>query len=129
MSQKDAGSVVLDEICTDISDLGFYNFMKDLFARHNDIKGVFVPHAEVTLATYYLVDRGLKSHVTVVGYDLVEKNRQGLLDGSIDCLIGQRPEQQGSDAVYKLYQSCMLHQQVPNRIDMPIDIYFRENII
>ena len=60
---------------------------------------------------------------------MVEKNREGLLDGSIDCLIGQRPEQQGSDAVYKLYQSCMLHQQVASRIDMPIDIYLKENII
>ncbi len=127
--QKDAGSVVLDEICTDKTELGFYKFMKDLFERHNDIKGIFVPHAEVSLATYYLVDQGLKSRVTVVGYDLVEKNRQGLLDGSIDCLIGQRPEQQGSEAVHKLYQACMLHQQAPSRIDMPIDIYFKENII
>ena len=127
--QKDAGSVVLDEICTDITEFGFYKFMKDLFERHNDIKGIFVPHAEVSLATYYLVDQGLKSRVTVVGYDLVEKNRQGLLDGSIDCLIGQRPEQQGSEAVHKLYQACMLHQQAPSRIDMPIDIYFKENII
>ncbi len=103
--------------------------MKDLFAKHNDLKGVFVPHAEVTLATYFLVDQGLKSRVTVIGYDLVKKNKEGLLDGSIDCLIGQRPEQQGSEAVYKLYQYCMLHQQVPPRIDMPIDIYFKENII
>ena len=127
--QRDAGSVVLDEVYTDHTDLGFYNFMKDLFARHNDIKGIFVPHAEVTLATYFIVDQGLKNRVTVIGYDLVEKNRQGLLDGSIDCLIGQRPDQQGSEAVHKLYQSCMLHQQVPSRIDMPIDIYFKENII
>ena len=127
--QKDAGSVVLDEICTDITELGFYKFMKNLFERHNDIKGIFVPHAEVTLATYFLVDQGLKSRVTVVGYDLVDKNRQGLLDGSIDCLIGQRPDQQGSEAVHKLYQYCMLHQQVSSRIDMPIDIYFKENII
>lgn len=127
--QRDAGSTVLDEICTDISELGFYKFMKDLFERNNDIKGIFVPHAEVSLATYYLVDQGLKSRVTVVGYDLVEKNRQGLLDGSIDCLIGQRPDQQGAEAVHKLYQACMLHQQVPSRVDMPIDIYFKENII
>ena len=127
--QKDAGSIVLDEICTDFTDLGLYNYMKDLFSRHNDIKGIFVPHAEVSLATYFLVDQGLKSRVTVIGYDLVDNNKEKLLDGSIDCIIGQRPEQQGSDAVYKLYQYCMLHQQVPSRIDMPIDIYFKENII
>ena len=127
--KKDAGSTVIDELYTGVTNAGFYNFMKDLFERHNDIKGVFVPHAEVNLTAYFLVDQGLKSRVTVIGYDLVEQNRQGLLDGSIDCIIGQRPEQQGLEAVYKLYQYCLLHQQVPARVDMPIDVYFKENII
>ena len=127
--QKDAKSVVLDETCTDMSEMNFYNYMKDLFARHSDIKGIFVPHAEVNLASFFLVEQGLKAGVTVIGYDLVERNREGLLDGSIDCILGQRPEQQGSDAVYKLYHSGMLNLHVPSRIDMPIDIYFKENII
>ena len=127
--QRDGNSVVLDELYTDFSDSGFYTFMKDLFEKHNDIKGIFVPHAEVNFMSYFIADQGLKSRVTVIGYDLVEKNRAGLLDGTIDCIIGQRPEQQGAEAVHKLYQSEMLHQEVPSRIDMPIDIYFKENII
>ena len=127
--QKDANSTVLDELYTNFSDSGFYNFMKDLFEKHNDIKGIFVPHAEVNLMSYFIAEQGLKSRVTVIGYDLVEQNKAGLLDGTIDCIIGQRPEQQGSEAVHKLYESVMLHQEVPARIDMPIDIYFKENII
>ena len=127
--QKDANSTVLDEIYTNFSDSGFYNFMKDLFEKHNDIKGIFVPHAEVNLMSYFIADQGLKSRVTIIGYDLVEQNKAGLLDGTIDCIIGQRPEQQGADAVHQLYQSVMLHQVVPSRIDMPIEIYFKENII
>ena len=127
--QKDAGSTVLDELYTGVTDAGYYNFLKELFQKHNDIKGIFVPHAEVNLTAYFLADQGLKSRVTVIGYDLVEQNRQGLLDGSIDCIIGQRPEQQGLEAVYKLYQYCLLHQQVPARVDMPIDVYFKENIL
>ena len=127
--QRDGNSVVLDELYTDFSDSGFYTFMKDLFEKHNDIKGIFVPHAEVNFMSYFIADQGLKSRVTVIGYDLVEKNRAGLRDGTIDCIIGQRPEQQGAEAVHKLYQSEMLHQEVPSRIDMPIDIYFKENII
>ena len=126
---KDANSEVLDELYTNFSDSGFYTFMKDLFNKHNDIKGIFVPHAEVNLISYFIAEQGLKSRVTVIGYDLVEQNRAGLLDGTIDCIIGQRPEQQGAEAVLKLYQSVMLHQEVPSRIDMPIDIYFKENII
>ncbi len=127
--QKDGNSVVLDELYTNFSDSGFYSFMKDLFEKHNDIKGIFVPHAEVNLLSYFIADQGLKSRVTIIGYDLVEQNRSGLLDGTIDCVIGQRPEQQGSEAVHKLYESVMLHQDVPSKIDMPIDIYFKENII
>lgn len=127
--QKDANSVVLDELYTDFSDSGFYSFMQNLFEKHNDIKGIFVPHAEVNLMSYFIADQGLKSRVTVIGYDLVEQNREGLLDGTIDCIIGQRPEQQGADAVHKLYQALMLHQDIPSRIDIPIDIYFKENII
>lgn len=127
--KRDANSTVLDELCTEISDIGIYRFMKDLFKRHKDIQGIFVPHAEVNLITYFLVSEGLKDQVTVIGYDLVQKNRECLLNGTIDCLIGQRPEQQGYDAVYKLYQSCLLHQTVESKIDIPIDIYFKENII
>ena len=127
--QKDAKSVVLNELYTDFSDAGFYTFMKDLFNKHSDIKGIFVPHAEVNLMSYFIAEQDLKSRVTIIGYDLVDKNREGLLDGTIDCIIGQRPEQQGSDAVHRLYQSVMLHQEVPSRIDMPIDIYFKENIL
>ena len=125
---KDASSQILDLVCTDFTDAGLYRFMDKLFIEHDDIKGIFIPHAEVCLATYYLISNGLKNNVTVIGYDLNDKNKEGLIDGSIDCIIGQRPEQQGFDAVNKLYQSCMLHQQIPERIEVPIDIYFRENV-
>lgn len=127
--QKDGNSIVIDELYTNFFDPGFYGFMKELFEKHNDIKGIFVPHAEVNLLSYFIADQGLKSRVTIIGYDLVEQNRAGLLDGTIDCVIGQRPEQQGSEAVHKLYESVMLHQNIPSKIDMPIDIYFKENII
>lgn len=127
--QRDANSIVLNELYTDFTAHGFYSFMKDLFEKNKDIKGIFVPHAEVNLMSYSIAEQGLKSNVTVIGYDLVEQNKAGLLDGTIDCIIGQRPEQQGADAVHMLYKSVMLHQEVPSRIDMPIDIYFKENII
>ncbi|MCR4939457.1 MAG: substrate-binding domain-containing protein, partial [Treponemataceae bacterium] len=127
--KKDSNSTVLDMVCTDFTDAGLYKFMDTLFKEHQDIKGIFVPHAEVSLATYYLIDNGLKDKVTVIGYDLNERNKDGIQGGLIDCLIGQRPEQQGFDAVNKLYQSCMLHQQIPDHIEVPIDIYFKENIL
>lgn len=126
---NDSGSRVIDTICTDFTNTGIYNFMDDLFRQHSDISGIFIPHTEVHLASMYLINQGIKGNVTVIGYDLLPKNKAGLADGSIDCVLGQRPEDQGFDAVYKLYQLCILHQEIPAQIDVPIDIYFKENII
>lgn len=126
---NDSGSRIIDTICSDFSNKGIYDFMEKLFAEHPDISGIFIPHTEVHLASVYLINQGLKSQVTVIGYDLQDSNRAGLADGSIDCILGQRPEDQGFDAVYNLYQMCILHKEIPAQIDVPIDVYFKENII
>lgn len=126
---NDSGSRIIDTICSDFSNAGIWNFMEKLLKEHPDISGIFIPHTEVHLASNYLTTLGLKSQITVIGYDLQDRNRAGLADGSIDCILGQRPEDQGFEAVYKLHQMCILHQEIPAQIDVPIDIYFKENII
>lgn len=126
--QRDSGSQVIDATCTDFSEMGIYSYLEGLFLQHEKIDGIFVPHAEVLLATYYLVNKGLKDKVTLIGYDPVEQNKNALRNGTIDCLIGQRPDTQGFEAVQKLYHKLMLHKEVPETIEIPIDIYFRENI-
>ncbi len=127
--EQDKSSSVLDLLYTDFSASSLDSFMKQLFEKHKDIKGIFVPHAEVNLIASYLSEKGLKKSITLLGYDLVEENIKGLLSGSIDCIIGQRPEEQGFEAVQKLYQEEVLHQEIPSKIDIPIDIYFKENLI
>jgi len=127
--EQDKSSSVLDLLYTDFSASSLDSFMKKLFEKHKDIKGIFVPHAEVNLIASYLSEKGLKKNITLLGYDLVEENKKGLLSGSIDCIIGQRPEEQGFEAVQKLYQEEVLHQKIPSKIDIPIDIYFKENLI
>lgn len=125
---SDSGSKVIDATCTDFTEIGIYSYLESLFLEHKDINGIFVPHAEVLMATYYLANKGLKDKVTLIGFDSVEQNKKALLDGTIDCLIGQRPEIQGFEAVQKLYHNLMLHKDVPDTLEIPIDIYFRENI-
>ena len=125
---SDTGSQVIDATCTDFSQMGVYSYLEGLFIEHPDINGIFVPHAEVLMATYYIVNKGLKDKVTLIGFDTVKQNKKALQGGVIDCLIGQRPEIQGFEAVRTLYHHIMLHKDVPETIDIPIDIYFRENI-
>jgi LacI family transcriptional regulator len=63
-----------------------------------------------------------------VGYDLIPKNRELLRDGGIDAIISQRPEEQGRQALLNLYRRIVLEQRVASKIEIPLDIYVRENI-
>ena len=125
---SDSASKVIEATCLDFTEIGVYSFLESLFLEHKEINGIFVPHAEVLLATYYLINKGLKDKVTLIGFDSVEQNTKALRDGVIDCLIGQRPEIQGFEAVQKLYHHIMLHKDVTDTVEIPIDIYFKENI-
>lgn len=126
--QRDSGSKVLQCTCKDFSEIGIYTYLENLFSEHKDLKGIFIPHTEVQLASYFLINNGLKSKVTLIGYDSTEQNRQALLDGSIDCLIGQRQDIQGYEAVRILHQAINLKKKLSDTMDIPIDIYFRENV-
>jgi LacI family transcriptional regulator len=88
-----------------------------------------VPHAETHLIASYLVLRGIKGRVTLIGHDNLPPNRRALLDGAIDCLIDQRPENQGFQAVNQFYRKQILGETCPPVIEIPIDIFFKENII
>jgi LacI family transcriptional regulator len=106
-----------------------YDFLDGLFARYGKINGVFMPHAEGHLLASYLVLRGLKSRVTLIGYDNLPQNCRALLDGAIDCIIGQRAENQGFQAMSQFYRKQILGENCPPAIEIPIDIFFKENIM
>lgn len=125
---QDSGSKVYNLVCEDFTDIGLYSFLEDFYNKHKDLKGIIIPHAEVQLATYFLINNGLKNKITLIGFDCVPQNKAALLDGTIDCLIGQRPESQGEEAVRQFYQHIMIHQDIPKEINIPIDIFFKENI-
>ena len=72
--EQDTGSKVIDAVCTNFSPEGLYEFLEELFALHPDIKGIFIPHTEVQLATYCLINTGLKKTVRIRGYDVWENN-------------------------------------------------------
>jgi LacI family transcriptional regulator len=125
---QDSGSTVYDVVCKDFTEVGLYTFLEEFYVKHKDLKGIFIPHAEVQLATHFLLYNGLKNKITLIGFDCVSQNKQALQEGTIDCLIGQRPELQGAEAVRQLYIHLMLHKDIANLIEMPIDIFFKENI-
>ena len=66
--------------------------------------------------------------IRLIGYDTIPENVKRMKDGDIWCLIGQRPESQGFNAIKSL-ADLMVFQSKPSRTNyMPIDILMGENI-
>ncbi|MDR2048214.1 MAG: LacI family DNA-binding transcriptional regulator [Treponema sp.] len=126
---QDGSTQVVEAESPGYGSAALYDFLDDLFARCGETNGVFLPHAETHLIASYLVSRGIKSRVTLIGHDNLPLNRRALLDGAIDCLIDQRPENQGFQAMSQFYRKQILGEKCPPVIEMPIDIFFKENVI
>jgi LacI family transcriptional regulator len=63
-----------------------------------------------------------------VGYDLVPDNHKLLKEGRIDAIISQRPQEQSRQALLCLYRHIVLGYHINASIEMPLDIYIRENV-
>lgn len=96
--------------------------------QNNNIKGIFAVSANSHLLAKPLNDLNLESKIPFIGFDLVEENIQLLKNGALDCLISQRPEEQGRLIVQQIYKNLILKESENPLIQMPIDIFFKENL-
>ncbi len=99
-----------------------------ILAEHPDIAGIFVPSACTHQVAEYLSVIQKADDVVLIGYDLVEANRNYLKSGVIDFLISQRPALQGYQGVYSLYRHVILKETVEPKVIVPIDILTQENL-
>lgn len=121
--EEEEGNTVHDAIVTNGDDL------VDTIEKYPDIIGIFIPNSSTNLVGSYLRKIGKKEKIILVGYDLVPKNRKALEDGEVDCIISQRPSYQGYTAVYQLYKNVVLMQTPEKNVEIPIDIFFKDNLI
>ena len=125
--KQDQSSSVIEAVCPATKEADVCAFLDDFTARYPELSGMFVSHAEAYFVSKYLTFRGLKDRIALIGFDNLPENRSALADGSIDCIISQRPEYQGYASIYEIYRSCLLSQPSRETIDIPIDIFFKEN--
>jgi LacI family transcriptional regulator len=123
------GVRIIDIVCPELETDKTDQLLGDALRQNPDLKGIFA----VSSIGHKIVDvidtSGKKKDIAIIGYDLVTENVQYLKDGKIDCLISQRPEEQGRHAVGQLYKKLVLEEEPTPKIDMPLDIYFKENLI
>jgi LacI family transcriptional regulator len=105
----------------------FYHLMPKILSENPDLDGIFIPNACGYQVAEYLKKNGRDKKIHIIGYDLVEANLSHLRDGQIDFIISQRPEVQGYQGIYQLYQHLLLKNRVQESVMLPLDIITREN--
>jgi LacI family transcriptional regulator len=102
----------------------------DVFKRlkSGEVNGIFVPNSRAYQTASFLEKNQLKK-IRLIGYDLVEKNREYLRKGGIDFLINQNPQEQGYLAVQLLYRNVVLNQEIAPFNFMPLNIIVKENLL
>lgn len=120
---------VLDIVCSELHMDETYQILEDTLRRNPDLKGIFAVSSIGHKIADFIDAKGRKKDISIIGYDLVTENVQHLENGKIDCLISQRPEEQGHHALYQLYRKIVLEEEPTPQIDMPFDIYFKENLL
>jgi LacI family transcriptional regulator len=99
------------------------------FLRDNPVlTGIFITNCMAHRVVAAVKERKKPKDFLLIGYDLIPNNRLGLEEGRIDAIISQRPEYQGREALLNLYRRIVLEQEIPPRVEIPLDVYFKENI-
>lgn len=100
--------------------------LTNTFAKHKEIKSIFVTNSRVSSVAAYLEKSEIKN-ILLIGYDILQENLKYLEKGTIDFLISHKPEEQGYRAIITLYQSLVIGPAVEGITFMPIDIITRYN--
>jgi len=93
----------------------------------NNIKGIFVTNSKVFYAGR-LIEKYRLSYLKVIGHDLVKWNVEFLKKDIVQFLICQRPEEQGYNAINKLFRFVVEKNTISEQNYTSIDIITKENI-
>jgi LacI family transcriptional regulator len=92
-----------------------------------DLAGIFITNCMAHRVAEAAKIQKRKRPFLLVGYDLIPKNRDLLHTGEIGAIISQRPKEQGREALMNLYRHVVLEQRILSKIDIPLDVYLKEN--
>jgi len=98
-----------------------------MLGKHPGIKTIFVTGSKSFKIAGWAESKGIED-LSIIGYDLLEKNTSYLKSGKIRFLIGQRPEEQAYKGIRKLFD-FLSQNKVPEKMEyLPVDIVTSENV-
>jgi len=101
--------------------------MKKLFKENPDINGAAIFSSRAYVVAGFL-EKYKMNHVSMIGYDLLERNVKFLKNNTISYLIAQRPEDQAYKGIRAFCDHFIFKKEVQQINYMPIDILTQENI-
>ncbi len=96
-------------------------------SKHPNLTGMVVTNSKAYHAASIL-KKETKTHLKLVGYDLLNENINFLKNGVIDFLIHQNPRQQAYLGMKFLIEHLVFEKQIPEQFLLPIDIINSENL-
>jgi len=113
----------------EIADTTNDKWMKKVndFISEYRIKGIFVTNSKV----FYigrLIEKYNIEELKVIGHDLLKENIGYLKQDIVHFLICQRPEEQGYNAVNKLFRFVVQKREIETEKYSSIDILTKENV-
>lgn len=125
-----AGVKVVDLACPETDPAEMARALDAAIDGNPDLRGIFALTAFGHKIAAHLDSRASfpAGRPVLIGYDLVEENVRRLREGSMDCIISQRPEEQGRRVVQQLYRLFVLREPPEADIRMPIDVFLKENL-
>jgi LacI family transcriptional regulator len=96
--------------------------------KYPKLSGVFITNSLAYRVAQAVRKLGRDKEVVIIGYDLVPNNHRLLKEGHINAIISQRPQDQGRQALLQLYRHLVLEQKVPSKVEIPLDMYLKENV-
>ena len=95
--------------------------------QEKNIKGIFITNSKVFYVGRLIEKFGLKG-IQVIGHDLLKENVEFLKQGIVQFLICQRPEEQGYNAINKLFRYVVQKGIIATESYTSIDIVTKENV-
>ncbi len=125
MNNKDGHQLFTTEVSDTDNEVWMENVISII--EKNNIKGIFVTNSKVFFAGRLIEKYNLKD-IKLIGHDLVKWNVEFLNKDIVHFLICQRPEEQGYNAINKLFRFVVEKHQIADQSYTSIDIITKENI-
>lgn len=114
---------------TEVSDTDNDDWMTRIGDKiqNQNIQGIFVTNSKVFFVGRLVEKMGLKN-LKIIGHDLLNENVVFLKKDIVQFLICQRPEEQGYNAINKLFKHVVQKRQIEKENYTSIDIVTKENV-